>query len=116
MRPTHLPQPFTDTLYDRARSYILPTQDRRDPLLSVLFCDFSKFPPALFVSTGQGDTLYKEGRAIIDRARSEGHTNATFSSVEGVAHAWDKSVSGVLYSKRNTLYSEVSDVIMQSWV
>jgi hypothetical protein len=60
--------------------------------------------------------LYNEGKMLIDRAQSAKHIDATFHSIDGVAHAWDKSPTGEMVNKRDAMYKDISNAIKRSWV
>jgi acetyl esterase/lipase len=108
------PSPLLISRYTRA--YILPGQDCLDPLLSVMLCRPEDLPPVLFVSTGKGDTLYNEGKVVVENAQSAKHADATFYPVDGVGHAWDKSATGEVAVKRDDLYKCVSNAVKRSWI
>jgi hypothetical protein len=80
-----------------------------------MLCKSEDLPPVLFVSTGKGDTLYNEGKIIVEKAQLIKHTDATFYPVEGVGHAWDKSATGDVALKRDKLYQSISNAMKRSW-
>ncbi|CAO1619491.1 unnamed protein product [Parajaminaea phylloscopi] len=74
------------------QSYILQTGvDRGDPRISPAKADPTTFPPLVWLCCGRGDSLYNDGKKLMDSLASAGHSQTTFHEVPGEAHAFDKA-------------------------
>lgn len=73
-------------LAELADAYVPKTMDRRDPLISPLFADFSGFPPML-IQIGSAETLLSDATRLAEAAGSA-DVDVTLEIWPHMIHAW----------------------------
>lgn len=100
-------------------SYILSTVDvdRKHPLISPIYADPKTFPPVVWLCCARGDTLYHDGKKLMDNLKSAGHSDVEFHDVLGEAHAFDKvnRAGSPTAQKTNDAYKAAYEAIERSW-
>lgn len=71
-------------------SYLVNEEDRFNPKCSPILLEASTFPKTVFVTTGNADLLFPEGKAFIQKLKEDGHQDAVFLEIDGEGHAWEK--------------------------
>lgn len=111
----HALPPSVTKFFDEA--YTLPGVDRADPLISPLKADPKSFPRHVWLGCATGDTLYNDGKELIDKLKAAGHPNAEFLSIPAEGHGFDKVAKNGTERREKTLqaYNAAFDVVEKSW-
>ena len=98
-------------------AYVIPGIDRGDPLISPLKASPDSFPRHVFISCATGDTLWNDGKELIDKLNSAGHPHAEFLSIPAEGHGFDKvAKEGSERRKKTTqAYNASFDALEKSW-
>ena len=90
--------------------------DRTNPLVSPTKADPKSFPPLVWLTCARGDTLYRDGKALIEKL--DGHVPDTyFHDVSGEGHAFDKAVrpGTARDEKRQKCYELALQAVQRAW-
>lgn len=111
--------PWIAQFFDR--SYIVAGSDRGDPLISPLLAEASSFPRNVWVTCARGDTLYNDGKAIVEHLKSDAPTErpirAEFHNVNGEGHGFDKVARKGTErgKKKDEAFKLAIDFVKSSW-
>jgi acetyl esterase/lipase len=88
---------------------------RDDPLVSPYFAKTEDFPSTVYIATGTGDTLYWDGKGLVDRLTQEGHPSATFRPAVGMGHAPHRFDPSDPSNLPFQMYQDIVNNIRRSW-
>ncbi|KAJ7621027.1 Alpha/Beta hydrolase protein [Roridomyces roridus] len=74
--------------------YMTPGTAWDNPRLSPAFVPTKDMPPHVWIAAGSKDPLHDAANAFVARLQREGHPDATFVSVAGQRHGFDRSAAG----------------------
>jgi len=97
-------------------AYILPSQPRDDPRISVILAPTESFPNHVLLVCGNADPWYNSSVDFVERLKDAGHEDAEFVGFEYMAHAFDQhAVNGTEGSeKKREAYAGAVDFINRS--
>ncbi|PWN30751.1 alpha/beta-hydrolase [Jaminaea rosea] len=104
------------------QSYILSVGvDRTHPLVSPVKADPGSFPPLVWLTCARGDTLYRDGKALIEKLKGtpegQGPSDLYFHDVSGEGHAFDKAArkGTARDAKREESYKLALEAVQRAW-
>ena len=102
--------PFAREFFDR--SYILPSQDRADPRLSIIFAPVESFPGHIYLVCGKADGLHYSTEKLVERLKGAGHKSVELVEPADMGHAFDLFSEGYeAEEKKHQAYDGAVDMI-----
>jgi len=106
--------PWLMNLQDDA--YLLNSDDKFNPKASPTLMDLKTFPKTVFISAGNADFLYHEGKDFIEKLNKDGHPDAVKSTMEGEGHGFDKVVNNEVTQKNvKEFQDQMMEAIKRGW-
>ncbi|KAJ5605618.1 hypothetical protein N7510_008399 [Penicillium lagena] len=93
--------------------YIPVDVDARDPRISPLYADPTRFPTRLLMITAGRDNLAPEAEELVSRVKKQADHHVVFQRMENCDHGWDKSVNAgpIQEEAKRRAYSMAIDML-----
>lgn len=99
--------------------YLVPGGvERDDPLVSPVHQgDVQRFPRNVWITAATGDTLFHDGRKMVEHLQEGGHKNAVFWEVKGEGHGFDKVAKegSERAGKTRETFERAVEFVRESW-